>query len=124
MAFTIHWEERGALEKFSDTLTPADLVRSIEAVGEHHTFDQLRYIIHDCTAVTRYLHDQAAADLAMAMRVGSSFSNNRIRIAFVATLKELAAEFERVITDHSFPFQARLFASIEHARDWVNGKHD
>lgn len=116
MPYTLTWEGRGFYKRFSGKVAFQEFARSQEQVlSDPHT-DEARYVINDLLAVEDYTVRQDEAEYSAAFNRGTSFSNPRLRVAFVTTdlklvmLIKLAAPFSSL--------EMKAFPTSEEARAW------
>jgi hypothetical protein len=120
MAFELVWEPRGVWRKFSGTLTPEDLIASVDIVQSDARFDSLRYSINDFLAVENAAELAAGVDLVLAKAIGGAHSNPKLVMAIVATRGTVAAH-ARAFLRPDFPYPVKLFENIDDARAWLRG---
>jgi hypothetical protein len=79
----ITWENHGLVRRLSGTVTTAEMDSSAKEIQGSERLDEMRYNIHDFTAVTNL--DLAEEDVQfMAVRAALSVQRNpRIKLAFV-----------------------------------------
>jgi len=119
MSLEITWEKVGIVRHFSGTVTATDLRRSIEEIHADPRFPELRYSINDFNAVTAIDITKAAIASAALRTIGDSKTNDHILVAIVATapaVLELAAFYA---SPSYLPYPAKVFATVEEAREWI-----
>ncbi len=120
MACDIAWEPRGVWRKFSGTLTPADLVASVEAVQADHRYDTLRYSINDFLAVDNVTDIAGILDTVLAKAIGGTHSNPKLVMAIVAREQAMLSH-ARLFLMPDFPYPVKLFDNLDSARAWLRG---
>ncbi|MCM2308516.1 MAG: STAS/SEC14 domain-containing protein [Sulfuritalea sp.] len=117
MTYQITWEERGVYKRFWGFVSFQEYSRTQELVLGDARADDIRYIINDLLDVEGYTVTTDQAEYLAAFNRGSSFSNPRIRIAYVTHdpklvwLMKAAAVFSA--------YSLKDFPTLEAAREWV-----
>jgi hypothetical protein len=88
-------------------------------VQEHPDFDSYRYLISDFSEAMCAVDNPEAEDMITALRIGSSFSNKNLRLAYVCPDHAMAATVDKFLTVHSIPFHYKIFSTLPDARKWV-----
>lgn len=79
----------------------------------------MRYVINDCLEVEGYSASPEEAEYSAAFNRGTSYSNPRLRIAWVSTTPAIRALVAVANTISSLPLKA--FTTLEEARIWAAG---
>jgi hypothetical protein len=116
MPYVLTWEGRGFYKRFTGKVAFREFARSQEQVlSDPHT-DEAWYVINDLLAIEDYAIMQDEAEYSAAFNRGTSFSNPRLRIAFVTTDLKLI-----MLIRFAAPFSSlemRTFPSVDEARAW------
>ena len=117
----IDWEEQGLVRRLSGTITTAEMDESAQRIQGDPHLDEMRYNIHDFTAVTdAQLSDTDIEFMATRASV-SVLRNPRIRLAFVGThpiVYRLMAAFNNAGCS---PHRVVRFETLEEARRYATG---
>jgi hypothetical protein len=115
------WEKGGVHKRFWGHVSGRELAESVEAVAVHPDFDQLRYIMNDFLGVTSFAMDADSMERILVSRVGSRYTNPRIRVMLVTKDAELFALAD-VTKPNSFPAtnETKGFATTVEARAWFH----
>ena len=121
MTHEIIWEKGGVHKRFWGNLSGRELAESVEAVASHPDFDQLRFILNDFLGVESYVMDAASLERILVSRVGSRYTNPRIRVMLVTTDPVLFALAD-VTKPGAFPAtnETKGFATTAEARAWFH----
>lgn len=120
MAFTLEWEERGVLKRFSGPVSFQEYARSQEMVLGDPRTDDLRYIINDLLGVESYSITTEQAEYLAAFNYGASRSNPGIRVAYVTTDGKI--RFLIRLMSPLSSYEIRAFATVAEARAWAGGE--
>lgn len=120
MAYEIIWESpSGVVKRHFGHVTGGDLRAAVEATESDPRFNGLRYVINDfldCRSLA--VADPEVEEIA-AIDNAAALSNNRIRIAVVATLPEVIAVARVYAHDPLTPYETRICDTMAAARDWL-----
>ncbi|MDP3511755.1 MAG: STAS/SEC14 domain-containing protein [Sulfuritalea sp.] len=117
MTYQITWEERGVYKRFQGFVSFQEYSRSQELVLGDARADDIRYIINDLLEVEGYTVTTDEAEYLAAFNRGSSFSNPRIRIAYVTRDPKLIWLMRAAAVFSSYSVQA--FPTLDAAREWA-----
>jgi hypothetical protein len=120
------WEKGGVRMCFSGEMSPADILNANLAFYEDYRSDEARYQILDCLDVTALSDDPKGYSSTMetlaAMDAGSSFSLGSVKVALVASRRDVVEMFERyagITSDIETGWNTGIFDSLESARAWI-----
>ena len=121
MAYQLTWEKGGVHKRFWGDLSGMELADSVEEVAAHPEFDQLRFILNDFLNVDSHVMDSASLERILVSRVGSRYTNPRIRVMLVTADPVLFALAD-VTKPGSFPAtnETKGFATTAEARAWFH----
>ena len=108
----------GILRRHVGALTSAKVIESRHKTETIPHFTALRWMISDLREVTSVDIPPGVMEDLVASAIGASFSNDRIRIAIVATREEVIAVARQFI-DAVPHYPMRIFSTLDEAREWV-----
>ncbi len=117
MPYELTWEERGVYKRFWGFISFQEYARTQELVLGDSRIDDMRYVINDFRAVEGYTVTAEQVAYLAAFNRGSSFSNPRIRIAYVTSDAKVIFLLRAGAVFSSYPLKD--FATLEAAREWV-----
>ena len=113
------WEDSGVLRKMAGHVSMADLDSSAVRLQNDARVDDLRYIIHDFTAVSDVDVSQDDIDF-MAVRASVALAKNpRVKIAFVGNHPVVHALVDAFLGLGGSNHRCDRFDSLEAARRFV-----
>lgn len=119
MPYTMTWEPKGVLKRFTGVCSWQEYAHSQEAVLGDARLDDINYIINDLLAVESYSITPDEAEYSAAITRGSSMSNPKVRIAYITHDSRIAM---LVMTVSVFtPYKLKVFPTLEAARQWCEG---
>lgn len=116
--YELTWEERGVYKRFWGFVSFQEYARTQELVLGDARADDIRYVINDFLAVEGYTATTEQAAYLAAFNRGSSFSNPRIRIAYVTMDPKVIFLLKAGAVFSSYPVKS--FPTLEAAREWVS----
>lgn len=117
MSHEITWEARGVYKRFTGFVSYEEYARTQEEVLSDPRVDSIRYVINDLLEVEGYSVTRDQVEYLAAFNRGTSFSNPRIRIAYV--VKTPAARLLVKAGSMISSLTLKDFSTLEAARDWV-----
>lgn len=119
MPCRLTWEPKGVVRQCTGITTGSEIAASVREVEADARFDDLRFVINDLTDCAGL--SIAPEDVAYfaAMDTAAAYSNERIRIAMVGTLPDMAnlvAGYARLLRG---VYRVRRFETLREARDWL-----
>lgn len=121
MPYTITWEGRGFYKRFTGRVTYQEYARSQEQVLGDERIDEARYVINDMLAVEGYAITSDEAEYLAAFNRGSSYSNPRLRVAYVTT--DIRAILLLRLASTISSLELKAFPTLEEARAWGVAEH-
>ena len=118
MACNFLWEHDGLVRRYTGTLTSSDIVASARRTETHSNFSALRWMISDMTSVTDVDVSDDAFETFLMHAIGASYTNNRIRIAFVCTNIDAMALVQKFMTMQDC-YETRMFSKFGPAMTWA-----
>lgn len=118
MTFVIHWETHGVYRKYRGSVDADELLESIQRVEGDARFDALRYVINDCLEVKGIDIPDAKMRLIAAIDSAAALSNPNIRVAVVATDRQIHA-LTQIYAAMQHPYPTAVFPDLAAARAWV-----
>jgi hypothetical protein len=115
----MRWEPRGVYKRFSGFISFQEYARSQEQVLSDPRIDDMDYVINDFLAISGYSLTEEQAEYLAAFNRGSSYSNPRLRVAYVTTDKRALLLIKLVSGLSSLKIKA--FPTLEAARVWAGG---
>jgi len=119
LAYEIIWRTRGAVKRFSGTVTSHDIVQSLIDVERSPRFDDLRYVINDFLDVDELDATGLDIDELAAIDRGAFATNPNIRIAVVT----ISAEIVRLALEYAQSpvnvYSTRIFSTLPDAEEWL-----
>lgn len=120
MAYINRWETKGVLKIFSGDISGDEVFNATVEIEADPRFDEITYVINDFLQITSVtVVDKDIARLAAIDRAAAR-TNPNIRIAVVTQtdrIRESAQQYAEMMKGS--PYQARVFDSVEQARDWA-----
>lgn len=121
MTFVIHWETHGVYRQYHGHIGGDELLTSVQRVESDARFDGLRYVINDCLGVLGIDIPDTTIHLLAAIDQAAALSNPNIRIAVVATDRQIQALSQLYAgTQRGYPLA--VFPDLAAARAWVAGE--
>ncbi len=117
MSYEITWEEHGVYKRFWGFVSYQEYSRSQESVLGDPRVDEIRYIINDLLAVEGYTVTTEQAEYLASFNRGSSFSNPRIRIAYVT--RDAKVIFLMRAMSAISSYRLKDFPTLEDAKSWA-----
>lgn len=118
----IDWEEHGLVRRLSGTLTTAEMDESAQRIQGDAQIDDMRYNIHDFTAVTDAQLSDLDIDFMAARASVSVLRNPRIKLAFVGTHPIVFQLMDALNNSGCSPHRVVRFDTLEEARRYAAGK--
>ena len=119
MTHKIIWEPKGVYKHFSGFLSFEEYARTQEQILADPRVDQIRYIINDFLDVDSYSVAPDQVEYSAALNRGTSYSNPRIRIAYVTTRPAVRLLVKTASASSSLTLKD--FPTLEAARTWASG---
>ena len=120
MSHELIWEAEGVHKRFWGDLTGNELAETVETVAAHRDFDTLRFILNDFLGVATHDIDSDSLERITISRLGSRFTNPRIRVLLV-TRNPALFNLADVTKPGSFPAtnETKGFETLGEAREWL-----
>ncbi len=117
MSHEITWETRGVYKRFTGFVSYEEYARTQEEILADPRVDGIRFIINDFLAVEGYSVTRDQVEYLAAFNRGTSFSNPRIRVAYVVTTPaaRLLVQAGSMISSLTL----KDFSTLESARAWA-----
>ena len=119
MSLAARWEKSGVLLACSGRISCTELIGVFESVGKDPRFNQLSYLIIDCSGVTEVEIREGGSDMITAIDYAHALANRRLLRAFVASSPNIASCIRERITISAFPERLSFFSSLGAARAWI-----
>ena len=119
MAHKIIWEEKGVYKHFSGFVNASEYLGSQQEVLSDPRIDRMRYVINDFLTVDGYAGSNDDAEYSAAFNRATSFSNPRLRVAFVTNSTAIRMLIAAAAPISSLPVKA--FSTLSEARAWAEG---
>lgn len=119
MPYEMTWEPRGIYKRFTGFISFQEYARSQEQVLSDPQIDDMDYVINDLLAIQGYSLTEEQAEYLAAFNRGSSYSNPRLRVAYVTTDTRALLLIKLVSSLSSFKIKS--FPTLEQARIWAEG---
>ena len=120
MPMQLIWEDEGVIRRFSGRVTVEDIRQSLQQVHADRRFAKLRYSINDFLGAEPDIAVSKAALADAALRtILASTTNPAVLVAIVATQAQVLALAEFYTSPSYMPYKARVFQTVEQARDWI-----
>lgn len=115
----ISWESQGVVVTYSNQLHSKALARIVRDIQSDPHYDNLRYVIHDCSLCTGA--DYSVNDLLeLAATDGvAARTNLNVRVAMVATQPEIVDLTKTYLSFGLNLHEVKMFSTIHEARMWV-----
>ena len=110
------WEEKGVYKYFTGQVSYQEFTRSQELVLSDRRTDEIRYVINDFLAVEGYSVTNDQAEYLASFNRGASFSNPRIRIAFLTMDAKIKMIMK--LTSVFSSYELKAFPTLSAAREW------
>ncbi|MDH5656011.1 MAG: hypothetical protein OEZ34_08900 [Spirochaetia bacterium] len=123
MAFSQEWNSEGVYVNFFGQLTSIDLIESNSKLVGRPEYDSIRYAIVDFTNISEIMINNNDIDIATSFAMNIDSYNNKIKVAFVADIKDLQHLIEKYIEKTLILMpqaQQKLFESLSEAQTWVD----
>ena len=121
MPHELLWEKDGVHKRFWGDLSGRELADSVERVAAHPRFGEISFILNDFLEVGDHTFDGDSMERILISRLGSRYTNPRIRVMLVTTNESLFALAD-VTKPGSFPAtnETKGFSSMDEARAWFS----
>ncbi len=119
MTHEIIWEGKGVYKHFSGYVSFEEYARTQEQILADPRVDQIRYIINDLLDVDGYSVAPDQIEYSAAINRGTSYSNPRIRVAYVTTRPAVRLLIKTASAISSL--KLKDFPTLEAARTWTSG---
>ena len=120
MPYELTWEDRGVYKHFTGSVSYQEYAKSQEVVLSDPRIDDCRYVINDLLNIKDYSLTTEQAEYLAAYNKGASFSNPRLRIAYIT--RDLRIIFLLKLVSTLSSFKIKAFPTVEEAREWASGK--
>lgn len=117
MTHEIVWETKGVYKHFSGYLAFEEYAQTQEQILADPRVDTIHYIINDFLDVEGYSVLPEQVEYSAAFNRGTSFSNPRIRIAYVTTRPAVRLLVKAASAVSSLSL--KTFDTLEDARAWA-----
>ncbi len=117
MAHEIIWEAKGAYKRFSGFVNASEYLGTQKEILSDPRIDDMRYVINDFLAVDGYAGSNDDAEYSAAFNRATSYSNPRLRVAFVTTNTAIRLLIAAAAPISSLPVKA--FSTLSEARAWA-----
>lgn len=118
----LSWEESGVIRTLSGPVTAAELDASAIAIQESEYLDEMRYNIHDFSAVSEVFMSDSDVEYMAARAAVSIQRNQRLRIAFVGN-HNIVGRLMNAFNNNGYSHhRVHRFDTLEAARDFAAGK--
>lgn len=121
MTHEITWEPNGVYKHFTGFVDATEYLATQREVLSDPRVDGIHYIINDWLAVEGYAASLDDAEYSAAFNRGTSFSNPRIRVAFVTT--NLTVRMLIAAASPISSLQVKAFATLVEARAWAGNSN-
>jgi len=111
MGYTLTWEPRDVVLRFSGRVTISDILNASNAYGRDKRYDELLYVIADYSQISGCDAQPADIDYVWAVDYGAKRSNNKIKKAIVSKDPDVVAMARRYATAPDPAFPVEVFAS-------------
>lgn len=121
MTHSCTWEESGLIRKFTDEVSPEEILKSNFEIHADPRFYKIKYIINDFTKVTKLNIDSDHAKLYASTDDIISNSKGELKIAIVTELDAhfaLANSYRNNMLNRYF--ECEIFKTMVDAEGWVN----
>lgn len=120
MAHTKNWTEDGVYRKFTDEISPDEILKSNFELQADPRFEEINYIINDFTKVTKLKFTSNHTKIYASTDDIISSSKGNLKIAIVAVQDAHIALANNYRDDmlNKF-FKCEIFKTIKEAEDWV-----
>ena len=99
MPCAVTWQTRGVQQRLFGYVTAREYAESVDAIQRDARFDDLRYIVVDCTGITGDDFDEdKLAEIATLGHV-AHLSNVACPVAFVITAERIAALIRKLFVE-------------------------
>lgn len=125
MSNKIIWEDKGVLSHYSDLFSPEIHMEGLGKLFGDPRIDNIKYIIGDYSDVNGDLLNKESVEYPVAMTTGASSYLKNIKVALVATDKniiELCRYFIELSNSINNSWEVRIFDDVDTARDWIAGR--
>lgn len=119
MTHEIIWEDKGVYKHFSGYVSFDEYARTQEQILADPRVDHIRYIINDLLDVGGYSVAPDQIEYSAAINRGTSYSNPRIRVAYVTTRPAVRLIVKAASAISSLTLKD--FSTLEAARAWAQG---
>lgn len=119
MAHDIIWEPKGVYKRFTGYVSFEEYARTQEQILADPRVDSIHYIINDFLDVEGYSVAPDQVEYAAALNRGTSYSNPRIRVAYVTTRPAVRLLVKTASAISSLALKD--FPTLDAARAWISG---
>ena len=123
MSYKLIWESKGLLVKHYGTYSISNILFAINEIYGDERFDEINYQIMDLSEVDEITVSADDVDMIVDHEINPLKSNPNVKFVFVSTNKvmpELVVEYKRI--GKHLPWEIKLFATLEEAREWISNK--
>jgi hypothetical protein len=114
-------EPTGVYKLFTGFVDASEYLATQREILSDPRIDSMRYIINDWLAVEGYAAGIGDAEYSAAFNRGTSFSNPRLRVAFVTANPAVRMLIAAASPISSLPVKA--FSTLDEARAWAEAPH-
>lgn len=122
MVTNIVWKDGRVSVEYDGLTSDSEVLSVVGKIQSDERFDGLREAFHDFGKCVGCRHTEPTLVEIAALNVGARRSNDRLRIAVVATQDDVEAMIRSFVDLGSSPYPLELFNSHADADAWLRGE--
>ena len=121
MAHKNIWKDQTLYRVFTDKVSGEEILNSNLKLQGDARFDDIKCIINDFSNITAFEINEDDIEYFVAMDNASALSKSRLKIAIVATDKDLLSfVYLYCAKMEDSPYECRLFDDINSVQEWAS----
>lgn len=120
MSYHIHWEPRGAIKYFTNTVSADDLLKSENEVLKHPDFASLKFVISVYLTALDITFSESDRIALRSIRSDAYQKNPSIKYAIVSEDERIISNIRDLVASGEVQYKTAIFTAYDEALGWVN----
>ncbi len=119
MSYTLSWEANGVVKLFTGRTSDLEVLASIVEIESDPRFENIRWVINDFLRCTGFEVSKDGVDLMAATDKAASVSNANVKVAVIATDRELVGMAKHYADSPMNVYPTQIFSNRADAHAWL-----